>query len=134
MAKFEVGAEIDSWCTKCKLMLVHTIETVVGDKVTKVHCNTCKGQHAYRRNPPGTATARSRAGKKPSAKPAADYETLLRGRTATAARPYSIAEQFKAGQLISHPVFGLGVVTLDKGENKVEVVFPEETKTLVHGR
>ena len=44
---FKVGDNIDGWCTRCKLVLTHTIEAVVGGKITRVHCNTCRGQHAY---------------------------------------------------------------------------------------
>src|SRR5207253_4172029 len=34
----KVGKEIDGWCTRCKLVLTHTIEAVANGKITRVHC------------------------------------------------------------------------------------------------
>ena len=66
MAKPVVGKDVDSWCTRCKLILAHTVEAMVGPKVTRVHCNTCGSQHAFRPTAPGktaagTKTAASKA-------------------------------------------------------------------------
>ena len=47
------GGNVDSWCGKCKLILAHTIEALVGDKPARVHCNTCKAQHSYKPYEPG---------------------------------------------------------------------------------
>lgn len=138
-----VGGNVDSWCTKCKLMLAHTVETVVAGKITRVHCNTCGGQHALRRRPPGASLVRGRArstasgGALRAAAPAlgaSDYPTLVRGRDATTARRYAFTELFNKNELINHSSFGLGLVTADKGGNKIEVLFPDGVKVLVHNR
>src|SRR5262245_58672499 len=42
----KVGDYVDGWCTRCKLVLRHTIEAIAGGKISRVHCNTCQGQHA----------------------------------------------------------------------------------------
>jgi hypothetical protein len=42
------GGTIDGWRGRCKMILAHTIETMVGDKPARVHCNTCKSQPSYR--------------------------------------------------------------------------------------
>ena len=139
----KVGKDVDSWCTRCKLMLAHTIEAVVGGKVTRVHCNTCGAQHAYRPKPPGQTAGRApakagatrRGAKGIAAAPkAGDYATLVQSRDKRTARRYAVAERFRASELIDHPTFGLGLVTADKGENKIEVLFSDGAKTLVHGR
>ena len=39
-----VGSNVDSWCGKCKLMLAHTVEAMVGAQPKRVNCNTC-GAH-----------------------------------------------------------------------------------------
>ena len=138
-----IGANVDSWCTRCKLMLAHTIEAKVGSKITRVHCNTCGAQHAFRRNPPGEGAAAGRAGGRrsqssgrgsPRHAGSQDYESLLRGRTASAARPFVASERFKVADLISHPTFGLGVVTADKEGNKIDVLFADGPRTLAHAR
>src|SRR5262245_24102774 len=109
-----IGKDIDSWCTRCRMVLAHTVEAVVGGRVTRVHCNTCGGQHAYRARPPGEggerATRQRRSeGDRPAAKQVRDYASLLRGRDPASARAYALTERFADGELIRHPTFGLGV-------------------------
>ena len=135
--KLKPGSTVDSWCTKCKLVLAHTIEAMVDAKITRVHCNTCHGQHAYRATAPGTKTsgtsksARSKVEKAPKPN---DLETLLRGRTAASARPYATTERFAPGEVISHSAFGLGVVTGERDSVKIDVQFADGPKVLMHGR
>jgi hypothetical protein len=136
-----IGKDVDSWCTRCRMVLAHTIEAVVKGRVTRVHCNTCGGQHAYRASAPGSAAA-GRAkrpargnGARAAAKPARDYATLLRGRDPSTARGYAVTERFKEGEIIRHPTFGLGVVTVLRDGNKIEVMFADGSdKTLIHRR
>jgi hypothetical protein len=134
-----VGKDVDSWCTKCKLILAHTIEAVVNGRITRVHCNTCKSQHAHRAKPPGEGGKASgtRAARTTRARPAPAavlYADLVRGRDEKSARPYSGTERFAPRDLIKHASFGLGVVTALKDVNKIEVLFPDGAKTLIHRR
>jgi hypothetical protein len=138
-----VSKDVDSWCTKCKMMLAHTIEAVVDGRITRVHCNTCGGQHAYRASAPGTAGASgtqtrakrtTRTTRTRTAPATVLYADLLRGRDANAARAYSSTERFVPNELIRHATFGLGVVTALKDVNKIEVLFAEGAKILLHRR
>ena len=140
MTKAVVGKDIDSWCTKCKLILAHTVEAMVGTKVTRVHCNTCNSQHAYRPSAPGKSKSASGT-KSPGTKtraekisPEKQYEALLRGKDPAKARAYAPSERFAASELIKHPTFGLGFVLLVKESNKIEVAFADGPKVLAHGR
>lgn len=47
--KPKAGGEIDAYCTKCRLDLVHRIIAMVGDAVKKVECKTCGSHHLFRR-------------------------------------------------------------------------------------
>jgi len=134
-----VGKDIDSWCTRCRMVLAHTVEAVVNGRVTRVHCNTCHGQHAYRAKAPGTGAksgTRTRSGDaaRVAAKPVRDYATLLRGRDGSSARVYGTTERFKDGDLIRHATFGLGMVTELRDGNKIDVLFADGSKTLIHRR
>jgi len=134
-----VGKSVDGWCARCKLMLAHTIEAVVDDKITRTHCNTCGAQHGYRRTPPGTASATSR-GTSPAPRktakgpaPAVDYRALLQGVDIGKARPYKMSERFQVKDLIRHPTFGVGLVIAVRDTNKIDVGFNDGVKTLAHG-
>src|SRR5438094_5919082 len=108
-SKTKPGGTIDSWCGKCKLVLAHTIEAMVGDKPARVHCNTCKSQHAYKPNPPSPPRkARPReAGDVSPAPPtrtrATRYQTLLKDKSAATAKAYSPKEQYEPGDVLEHP-------------------------------
>ncbi|MDR0547911.1 MAG: hypothetical protein LBI10_00635 [Deltaproteobacteria bacterium] len=54
-----VGAEIDAYCSKCKLPTNHRIVAIDGGKIKKVICLTCQGQHAFRLNAPKPRTRKS---------------------------------------------------------------------------
>jgi hypothetical protein len=137
----QVGTDVDGWCTRCKLILAHTIEATVGTKITRVHCNTCGSQHAYRSRPPGqrpqadgAPRGSRRAPRTTESATVQGYEALMRGRNAATARPYAAAERFVPAELISHPAFGVGLVTKVKEGNKIEVAFKDGPKVLVHAR
>jgi hypothetical protein len=148
--KPKVSKNIDGWCTRCKLVLAHTIEAMADGKITRVHCNTCGGQHTHRAGPPRAqvATERAPAGRggatrasaattranKEQAKRESQYSALLRGRTKAASRPYATSARFAVGELISHATFGLGVVTGERDSIKIEILFADGPKVLLQGR
>src|ERR1041385_5228476 len=137
----KVGGNVDSWCGKCGMLLAHTIEAMVDGKPARCHCNTCQSQHNYRPFPPGEAPKEVRQreergprGPQPGQARASHYKELLKGRELAMAKKYSPKETFKPGDLVQHPSFGLGVATALKDATKIEVLFEEGAKVLVHGR
>ncbi len=129
-----VGGDVDAWCNRCQLMLAHTIHAIVEGRIRRVHCNTCKQQHAFHARAPGGTTGRRGKGT-PGARPRpADYDELLAGRGPDEARPYSTAQKFETGALLAHPIFGIGVVTNTRDGRKIEVTFPAGPRTLAQGR
>ena len=54
----KVGGDVDSWCTKCRMMLTHRIVAMVGPKPARVECETCHSQHNWRERAPGDAPVR----------------------------------------------------------------------------
>src|SRR5262245_7143810 len=41
------GSEVDAWCTKCRMDLLHRIIAMHGMKIIRVECRTCGGHHNY---------------------------------------------------------------------------------------
>ena len=127
-----VGGDIDASCSRCKMVLGHTILAMVDTRPARVRCNTCQGEHNYR--VPAVATARARNEHTPRAKPqVTSWEAIMAGKDISRARKYSAKERFLDGEALSHPVFGIGIVQEDRGD-KITVAFKADTKTLVHGK
>jgi hypothetical protein len=132
----KVGGEVDSFCTKCEMLLAHTVHAVVDGRPVKVECNTCHGVHRYK-GPAGAPAPRSAAAK--AARPAREkpvaiaFEELLGARRA-APQPYSPKKTFKMDDVIDHPTFGRGFVSAIRDAGKVEITFRSDVKVLVQGR
>jgi hypothetical protein len=131
MKALKVGGDIDAFCTRCKMELGHTILAMVGTRPARVRCNTCQGEHNYRgTSAPAPRKAASAAREKPTV---TSWEALLAQKDLSRARKYSIREKFEAEEVLSHPVFGIGLVQEVRGD-KIQVAFKADVKTLVHGK
>jgi hypothetical protein len=127
----KVGEEIQAYCPspRCQKDAVHTIISTYEDEIRRVQCVMCGEVHAFRR-PRGTA-------EQPDAEAEAMWEANTTGITEeewAEASPYSIHDEYMAGDLITHPVHGAGVVGECLDDDKVSVVFRSGSRVLVHGR
>ena len=124
------GDDVDSWCGVCKLILAHTIEAIAADTPARVHCNTCKAQHKYRPHQPSEKSKNVRQRKARTS----SYEKLLTGKDMSLAKRYSPMDSYMMDDVVDHPSFGVGVTTTIKDGDKIEVVFENGMKTLIHRR
>lgn len=147
------GGEVDSWCTKCKLVLNHRIIAMVGAQPARVECSTCSSHHNFRARAPGdkapaagraAASGSSRAPRStrtPSLTKAAQaavdrersWEKAIAGKGVNEFKAYRVDETFSEGELIRHKKFGDGVVTRILDPRKVEILFKDEPRTLAQG-
>ena len=65
---------------------------------------------------------------------ASQYEKLLKGQDLSLAKRYSPTDSYALGDVVDHARFGVGLTTTIKAGNKIEVVFEDGVKTLVHER
>jgi len=137
-----VGGEVDAFCTSCKLVLGHTILAMVGDRIAKVRCNTCGGEHAYRVAAPGAPKPRRAKTTSAMGSPRARAEAavrghgldeLLEGRDVAGARAYAPKETFAEGEIMRHPSFGVGLVMEIRGD-RLDVMFNAGLRTLALAR
>jgi hypothetical protein len=133
----KVGGEVDALCTRCELVLAHTVHAVVAGKPVKVECNTCHVVHRYR-GTNGRAVAGSNgsaASRATRERPAVvAFEALLSARDVQAAKPYSPKATYAVDEVVDHPTFGRGFVSALRDGGKIEVTFRSDVKLLVHGR
>jgi hypothetical protein len=153
MAKpLRAGGEVDSYCTKCRLVLNHRIIAMLGPLPKKVECSTCNSHHLYRPHPPGVRADRDlkemRAGvsvpraarqshvtKAEAARQDREksWEKATSGHAVTDFKRYAVSVTFREGDLVRHSKFGDGVVTRIVDMGKVEVLFKDETRMLAQG-
>jgi hypothetical protein len=147
MAKaLRVAGEVDSWCTKCKLVLNHRIVSMKLGKAYQVECLTCRTTHLWRPNVPGEKVPPSPEPGRP-ARPGAPkstritaamkqeqtWEKAIAGRSVHDFKAYNTGGSFREGDLLRHKKFGDGVVLRVIDGHKVEVLFKDEPKTLAQG-
>src|SRR5205085_5818028 len=130
--KPRVGGEIESYCGSCKEERTHIIAAMDGEIVRRVTCSMCGGTHNFKRK----ATAGA-AGAEPKPKRAAGPGRTKAGQAFTIdpSRPqknYDMNHNYSAGDVISHPKFGPGLVENTLPPNKIEVRFQEGKKMLLH--
>jgi uncharacterized protein YcbX len=115
----------------------------VDGKPEKVICKTCNRKHKYRPNLPKSRQKSSSADKTKKKRttrarkrkdPAVIWEEAFAERDASDAKGYAMTESFEQDDVIDHKTFGVGLVTEVRAEGKMEVMFKDGTKLLVHDR
>lgn len=141
MSTIGVGKEILSNCSKCKLILAHIIVTMKSaTEPDKVMCKTCKSTQNYK-DPSAKKkktsidrvikSAKTASGKKVT-ESVSELWTKAMSKSSAQEKAYSIKESFQMGDVINHPTFGQGVVERLIDNNKIEVLFQDDYRTLMH--
>lgn len=111
--KFELGQTVEMPCSICDAEQNHTAESVTKlGKITKAVCDVCGTVSSFRR------------GKKVSV-------DITKARAGT---PYDQTQRYKKGQAMTHSTFGQGEVTAVVDAQKIDVLFGDQTRRLIHSR
>ena len=109
--KYSVGDTIEMLCSSCDVDQAHTVEAVTKTgKISKVICNLCSSTSSFTRGVKSTVTVGT-------------------GRTAS---PYDRTRRYRRGQAMMHSIFGHGEVTAVIDPQKIDVVFGDRTRRLIH--
>lgn len=140
MSAIGVGKEILSNCSKCKLILAHIIVTMKSATLAdKVQCKTCKSTHSFK--DPSAPKKKASIGKviktagrssSKSTESVGDLWTKAMNKMTTGPKSYTIKGSFQMGDVIDHPTFGQGIVEKLIDDNKIEVLFQDDYRTLMH--
>jgi len=133
MPKIAVGSDVEAYCTKCKMILAHTIAAMEGTKPRRVKCNTCGGDHNYRATKPVPRTVAKKAekGKSPARKSRQNWGEVMQEASGKPHKTYSMSGSFGEGDWIEHTTFGLGCVQSFMPPNKITVRFADSTRMLI---
>lgn len=136
MQDHKVGGEVLAFCTKCQLKLNHIIVAMKGaNTIAKVQCLTCKSQHSFKESAMKAVKKKATSGtsaKKSSQTVSEQWMTEMTN-CKKKSQPYSIKTRFTVGDVIDHENFGPGIVQ-SVSNDKMEVIFQHNFKTLVHNR
>lgn len=139
-AAIGVGKEILSKCSKCKLILAHIIVTMKSvTEPDKVMCKTCKSTQSFK-DPSAKKKKTSvervikakRAGGRKSTETVGELWNKAINKMTGSSKEYSMKSSFQMGDVIEHPTFGQGVVEKLIDDNKIEVLFQDDYRTLMH--
>ena len=108
----KVGERVEKFCAACGEERGHVVASVSKrGLVSRVSCPQCGTRSAFKRGDGGS-------GKLP----------------ATAGAPYDRTRTYRTGQSLTHPVFGHGEVTAVIETQKIDVLFPDRLRRLIHAR
>ena len=137
ITSYSVGGDIDSWCTKCKLELGHTIIAIVDNVPKKVKCNTCNAQHNFRTKPvKGSRTTSKSPTRKTRSKEKTyeEYISRLSGGDPANSRKYNTKGNFEQDEIIDHLSFGIGIVLSVIQSNKIKILFKDGPRLLIQNQ
>jgi hypothetical protein len=135
MKKTAAGSEVEAYCTKCKLVLAHTVVAMKDDKPKRVKCLTCEGEHNFRATKPKPrATKKSGTGRTTTKRSRQSWEEIMKEAADKPHKAYSMSGSYEDGDWIEHAKFGRGCVEAYTPPNKIKVRFADSTKILVCNR
>lgn len=134
-----VAKSFFTMCKKCEADRYHRVLAHTTATSAKIECEICKSKKTY--TLPKATTGKTAAKKTGTGTKAAgakrshtgDYEVRVQSAANKEGTAYSIKAKFSENEKISHPKFGIGFV-LKVFDHKVDVIFSDEVKSLMHGR
>jgi hypothetical protein len=107
---FKIGDRVDQMCTTCNEERGHIVVSVSkAGKVTRVSCPMCLSRVTYSGGTKARASAKLGA-------------------------PYDRTRAYRKGQTLLHPTFGEGEVTAIIEPQKMDVLFADRIRRMVHAQ
>ena len=105
---FKIGDRVDQMCLTCNEERGHVVVSVSkAGRITRVSCPMCESRVTYRAS------------------------TTSRGLSKTGV-PYDRTRTYRKGQTLIHPMFGEGEVTAIIEPQKMDVLFADRIRRLIH--
>ena len=105
---FTPGERIEQMCITCGEERGHVVASISKQgKITRVSCPICGSRVPYK------------AG-------------VARRRSVKVGAPYDQKQTYRRGDAMSHPIFGEGEVTAIIEPRKIDVLFPDRIRRLIH--
>src|SRR3712207_1263353 len=106
------GERVEKFCAVCGEERGHVVASVTkAGRISRVSCPKCGTRSSYKADAGATARAASRSG-----------------------APYDSTYTYRTGQSMTHPVFGAGEVTAVIETQKIDVLFTDRMRRLIHAQ
>ncbi|MEO7658848.1 MAG: hypothetical protein ABIV48_04475 [Pyrinomonadaceae bacterium] len=110
---YAVDELVEMICSACDLEQNHKIQTVTKQgKITKASCEACETVSTFTRG----------------------VKTSVSMGTGKNASPYDRMRKYRKGQAMTHDKFGRGEVTAVIEPQKIDVLFGDQTRRLIHAQ
>jgi DNA-directed RNA polymerase subunit RPC12/RpoP len=107
---FKLGDRIDQMCITCNEERGHIVVSMTkAGRITRVSCPMCQSRVMYRAGTTRHASTKVGA-------------------------PYDRARTYRKGQTLTHPMFGEGEVTAIIEPQKMDVLFGDRIRRMIHAR
>lgn len=137
-----VAKSLFTFCKKCDADRYHVVLAHTSSTSAKIKCEICSSTKAYslpkaqtKTGKPLTGAAAKKREQSLNARKSShkhEYEMLMENCAGEAVN-YNMKAKFSKNSKLQHPKFGLGIIKEALGD-KIEVVFEDEVRTLVHNR
>ena len=106
------GERVEKLCEECGEERGHVVASVTkSGRITRVSCPKCGTRSPFKASTGVAPRSTARTG-----------------------APYDSAHTYRAGQSMTHPVFGVGEVTAVIEPQKIDVLFPDRMRRLIHSK
>ncbi len=106
------GERVEKFCAVCGEERGHVVASVTkAGRITRVSCPKCGTRSTFKASVGIAARATAKSG-----------------------APYDRTHTYRTGQSLTHPVFGVGEVTALVEPQKIDVLFPDRMRRLIHAR
>ena len=108
-----VGERAEKFCTVCEEERGHVVASVTKQgRISRVTCPKCGTRGTFKTDKTGTG----------------------RRSSVQAGAPYDRTNTYRTGQTMLHTTYGLGEVTAVIEPQKIDVLFPDRIRRLIHAR
>lgn len=110
---YAMGDRVEKLCAVCGTERGHVVASLTKrGNVSRVSCPVCGTRSTFKS---GVKSSGTRA-------------------SMTAGAPYDMARLYRTGQTLLHPTFGMGEVTAVIEPQKIDVLFADRLRRMIHGR
>lgn len=137
-----VAKNFFTFCKKCDADRYHVVLAHTTSRTAKIKCEVCGSVKSYslpkaetKTGKPLTGAAAKKREQSMNARRSShqnEYDMLMNGNEKEAVK-YNMKGKFEKGAKLDHPKFGMGFIK-DAQPEKIEVVFQDEVRSLIHNR